>query len=679
MPASVPPIADYDERARQIVAQMSLPEKVHLMGGTHALHLAAEMLIYRHYNRTPYPAGGNRRLGVPAMRFCDGPRGVVSNHSTCFPVAMARGAGFDPDLEERVGQAIGAEIRALGGNYFGGVCINLLRHPAGGRAQETFGEDPVHVGRMGAALVRGVQKHNVIACAKHFALNNQENTRFKVDVTCDERTLREVYLPHFKACVDAGVGSVMGAYNRFRGEQCCHSHYLLTDILAREWGFQGFTISDFIWGVRQTVAAANAGLDIEMPIVRFYGRKLVRAVRRGQVPEAAVDEAARRIVRTLLVFAEAPDPLPDYPKTLVASAEHVALAREVAEKTITLLKNDGDLLPFRREDVTRLAVVGKLAAQANIGDYGSSRVYPPDVVTPLQGLQRLLGEGVALRYCDGADVEAAKAAAAEADAVVFVVGYDHGDEGEFLSERTHIGGDRADLGLHADEIALIQAVAPANPRSAVVLIGGSAIMMEEWKALVPAILHAYYPGMEGGTAIAEILFGDVVPGGKLPFTIPTDAAHLPPFDRQAEAVTYDLYHGYTRLEKEGHEPAFAFGYGLSYTTFTQSEAAFAVVDDRVEASVQVTNSGPRAGDQVIQFYVGFENSAVDRQRKLLQGFQRVTLAPGETRRVTVTCPVEQLRWYDAAAAAWRLEQMTYSAYIGGSSRPQDLLRGEFTL
>jgi beta-glucosidase len=593
MPASVPPIADYDERARQIVAQMSLPEKVHLMGGTHALHLAAEMLIYRHYNRTPYPAGGNRRLGVPAMRFCDGPRGVVSNHSHL----LSRGHGARRRLRSRPGGTGRPGHRRRdprpGRNYFGGVCINLLRHPAGGRAQETFGEDPVHVGRMGAALVRGVQKHNVIACAKHFALNNQENTRFKVDVTCDERTLREVYLPHFKACVDAGVGSVMGAYNRFRGEQCCHSHYLLTDILAREWGFQGFPISDFIWGVRQTVAAANAGLDIEMPIVRFYGRKLVRAVRRGQVPEAAVDEAARRIVRTLLVFAEAPDPLPDYPKTLVASAEHVALAREVAEKTITLLKNDGDLLPFRREDVTRLAVVGKLAAQANIGDYGSSRVYPPDVVTPLQGLQRLLGEGVALRYCDGADVEAAKAAAAAADAGVFVAGYDHGDEGEFLSERTHIGGDRADLGLHADEIALIQAVAPANPRSAVVLIGGSAIMMEEWKALVPAILHAYYPGMEGGTAIAEILFGDVVPAASCPSPSPPTPPHLPPFDRQAEAVTYDLYHGYTRLEKEATSPPSPRLRPLLHHLHS-IRGGLCRGRRPGEASVQVTNSGPRA-------------------------------------------------------------------------------------
>ncbi len=672
-------VSGYDARAREIVAQMSLKEKVRLMGGTRTLHMLAEMVLYRHYNRTPYTAGGNARLGVPALAFCDGPRGVVSNHSTCFPVAMQRGAGFDPELEERVGEAIGREIRALGGNYFGGVCINLLRHPAGGRAQEGFGEDPYHVGQMGAALARGVQKHNVIACVKHYAANNQENTRFKVDVTCDERTLREVYLPHFKDVIDAGAASVMGAYNRFRGEQCCHSRHLLRTILKEEWGFEGFTISDFIWGVRETAPAANGGLDVEMPIVRFYGRKLVKAVQRGEVAEVVVDEAARRIVRTLLAFAEAPDPQSAYPRSLVASPEHVALAREVAEKTITLLKNEGPTLPFSRASLKKVALIGKLGAQANIGDHGSSRVYPPHVVTPLEGLQTLLGGEVQVLYCDGNDVAAARQMAGEADAVVFVVGYDHGDEGEFISERTHIGGDRASLSLHSDEIALIQAVAPANANTAVVLIGGSAIMMEEWKALVPAILHAYYPGMEGGTAIAEVLLGVVNPGGKLPFSIPTDAAHLPAFDREAVAVTYDLYHGYTRLDKEGHAPAFAFGYGLSYTTFSQANATFVVHGNEVEAGVDVANTGARAGDQVVQFYVGFENSAVDRPRKLLKGFQRVSLQPGETRRVTMACPLEKLRWYNAEAGAWELEHMTYQAYVGSSSRAEDLLPGEFSL
>jgi beta-glucosidase len=241
--------AQYTERAKQLVAQMNLREKVALMSGDYwFLPLILDDLILRHYNRTPIGAGGNRRLQIPQLRFCDGPRGVVSGNSTCFPVSMQRGASFDVELEERVGEAIGREVRAQGGNYFGGVCVNLLRHPAGGRAQETFGEDPFHVGQMGAALVRGVQTHNVIACVKHYALNNQENTRFKVDVTCDERTLREVYLPHFRDCLDAGAGSVMGAYNKFRGEHLCQNEYLLKTVLKGEWAFYGFVISDFVWG-----------------------------------------------------------------------------------------------------------------------------------------------------------------------------------------------------------------------------------------------------------------------------------------------------------------------------------------------------------------------------------------------------------------------------------------------
>src|SRR5215470_17077847 len=347
--------AEQERFARQangIVAQMRLAEKVALMSGDRSLPLLSiDALLYRHYNRVPYTAGGNTRLGVPPLLFCDGPRGVVPDHATCFPVTIQRGASFDVDLERRVGEVIGKEIRALGGNFFGGVCINLLRHPAGGRGQETYGEDSFHVGHMGAALVQGVQKHNVIACVKHFALNNQENTRFKIDVTCDERTLREVYLPHFKDCIAAGAGSVMSAYNKFRGEHLGHNAYLLRTVLKEEWAFDGFVISDFTWGIRDTVKAATAGLDVEMCNTRFYGQRLIKAVERGDVSAASIDEAAQRIVRTLLRFTQAADPQSHYPKTLVASEEHIALAREVAEKSIVLLKNEASTLPFDRHAV----------------------------------------------------------------------------------------------------------------------------------------------------------------------------------------------------------------------------------------------------------------------------------------------------------------------------------------
>jgi beta-glucosidase len=669
------------ERARDLVAQMSLEEKVELMSGSSGLPtLLLDALIYRHYNRLPYPAGGNARLGVPPVRFCDGPRGVVTDHATCFPVSMQRGASFDPELERRVGEVIGAEVRALGGNYFGGVCVNLLRHPAGGRAQETFGEDPFHVGRMGAALVEGVQSQNVIACVKHFAMNNQENTRFKLDVTCDERTLREVYLPHFKDCVDAGAGSVMSAYNQVRGEYLSQNHHLLTDILKEEWRFSGFVISDFFFGVHDTAAAANAGLDIEMPNTNHFGKRLVKAVREGKVEEGVVTDAAERIVRTLLRFTEAPDPRA-YPRTLVASAEHRALAQEVAEKSMVLLKNERQTLPFDPRTVRTVAVLGALAVEDNIGDHASSQVHPRSVVTPIQGLRRALGPSARVRYVSSKRIDAARQAAARADAVIIVVGNRYNDEGEFFAPVPFLqaGGDRGSLRLKPEDVALIQAVAPVNPRTVVVLIGGSAFIIEEWKDAVPAILHAFYAGMEGGTALANILFGRVNPGGKLPFSIPTDESHLPPFDRNATQVEYGPYHGYTKLEKEGHLPAFAFGYGLSYTTFQVSDAQFVVEGDEVVARAVVTNTGPRDGDEVVQFYVAFENSAVERPRKLLRGFQRVSVPSGASHTVEIRCTVASLRWYNPERAAWELEPMEYQAYIGSSSRGEDLRRGIFTL
>lgn len=671
----------YTDRARQIVAQMSLEEKVALMSGDYGLvKVGIDMFLFGHYNRTPALAGGNRRLNVPPLKFCDGPRGVVSGHSTCFPVAMARGASFDIGLEERVGEVIGKEVRAQGGNYYGGVCVNMLRHPAGGRAQETFGEDPFHVGQMGSAVARGVQKHNVIACVKHYAANNQENTRFKVDVTCDERTLREVYLPHFRDVVDAGAGSVMSSYNKFRGEHLGHNAYMLTTLLKEEWGFYGFVVSDFVWGIRDTVKAANAGLDIEMCNTNHYGRKLVRAVKRGRVTELAVDNAALRIVRTLLLFAESPDPLPAYPKTLIACREHVDLALEVAEKSMVLLKNEGLTLPFDKAAVKKVALIGELGNTGNIGDHGSSRVHPPYIVTPLGGLKKLLGDSVQVAYSDGKTLAQARELAAEADAVIVVAGYTHKDEGEYNAVGPLVfGGDRRDLRLHKKDVALIQSIAPLNKNTAVVLIGGSAIMMEEWKDAVPAILHAFYPGMESGTAIARALFGDVNPSGKLPFTIPTDVCHLPEFDRDAEQVEYSLYHGYTKLEKEGHPPAFAFGFGLSYTTFELSDPRFAVQGDQIIATVDVKNAGKVFGCEVVQFYVGFENSAVDRPKKLLRGFKKVGLKPGETKEVVITCPVDRLRWYNPGTRSWELEKMVYQAYIGTSSRAEDLLSGTLSL
>ncbi len=646
--------AQIDQWARELVDQMTVEEKVQMMSPALKSNLKMALEIMsdgQRYNQRSYQAGGNERLNIPSMRFFDGPRGLVCGEATCFPAAIARAASFDSELEFKVGDVIGKEIRANDGNYFGGVCINLLRHPAGGRAQDGYGEDSYMLGQMGRSLMEGVQKNNVMACIKHYALNNQENTRFKINVEADERVLREVYLAHFKECVDNGAASLMGAYNRFRGDQCCESTYLLRTVLKEDWGFTGFTISDFIWGTTDTEKAAMGGMDIEMPAIQEYGKHLVNAVQDGRVSE-----------------------------DMIGNQNHIDLALEVAEKSMVLMQNKQGVLPLDRSVVKRVLVLGELAITENIGDHGSSRVIPSYVVTPLEGLQNLYGSKLEFIHDAGLDIEKAKEMAEDVDAIIFVVGYNHYDEGEFIGfGKKEVGGDRHSLRLHENESNLIQQVGPLNKNSVVVLIGGSAIIVEEWKEQANAIIHGFYSGMEGGTAIAKTIFGDNNPGGKLPFTVAKDESHYPEFDRLGEEATYDRYHGYIKLDQDGNKAAFPYGFGLSYTTFSHDHAMITILDDAIEVSVDVTNTGTLAGDQVMQLYIGFDNSSVEREHKLLKGFQRMTLNPGETKTVTLLCPFDKLKWYNPEAETWELEHMEYQAYIGSSSDETDLIMESFVI
>lgn len=679
----------YTQRAREIVKRLTLEEKVSLMGGNWSLEkMLSEAMSNKsnsHYNMVPYPAGGIERENIPPMLFADGPRGIVcgSGETTCFPVSMLRGATFDTHLEERIGQAIGEEARAFGANTFAGVCINLPYNPGWGRSQETYGEESFHIGQMGAALVRGVQSKNVIACVKHYAFNSMEISRFKVSVDCDKRTEREVYLPHFKDCIDAGAASIMSAYNKYKGTHCGHHDYLLNKVLKEEWDFDGFVMSDFIWGVKDTVEAANGGQDIEMCCTQYFGEKLVKAVRDGLVPESRIDDAAVRIIRTLLAFTEADND--EYPKEkYVGTPEHIALAKEAARKGITLLQNRNNVLPFRRNEIKTIALIGRLGNNENIGDWGSSRVFPAYVVTPLQGLKNIAPDKEII-YCDGSDPEKAADAARKADAVVFVVGYDHDDEGEYVAADENsgytgaIGGDRMNLGLHRDEIELIKKAGPVNQNSAVVMIGGNMIMVTEWMDCVSSILMAYYPGQEGGNVMAEILFGDVNPSGKLPFVVPYNESDLPQVNWDTDSQWYNYYHGYTKLEKEGIKPLFPYGFGLSYTEFVLSDARFYSDENSVLASCKVKNTGNIDGEQVVQMYVGFSNSRVDRPVKILRGFKRVELKAGEEKEVTISCPKEKLMWYNPDTSAWELEHMEYEIYIGFSSDNKDLASGKITI
>ncbi len=706
-----------EARVDELLGQLRLKEKVWLLNGNWDV-VRNQVKYNNSYNPVPIKTNGNKRLGISPVAFVDGPRGVVAGTSTCFPVSMARGAAFDRELERRIGEVIGKEARAQGANYFGGVCINLLRHPAWGRAQETYGEDPFLVGELGAELTKGVQHHNVMACAKHYAVNNIENTRFKVNVTADERTMREVYLPHFRKCIDAGAASVMGAYNRVRGDQACESHYLLTKVLREDWGFEGFTISDFIFGVRETKKAIEAGLDIEMPLPVHYQKNLLKAVKNGDVAESTVDQAVRRVLRTLLVFENTPDPQ-SYGPHDIATPEHIELAREAAEQSMVLMKNEGSVLPFTRPK-KKVLVAGSLAAKPNTGDHGSSRVYAPYVVTPLDGIKTYLGDSVEVVHCDETELERAKQLAAEADCVIIVAGNDFNDEGEYIvmgdivqgenpivtgtrnqgmpakawllkrmmarmfgswetAEGEAVGGDRENLSLKDSEIRMIEELGGANPNTVVALVGGSAIMTAGWGDRVPAILYGWYSGMEGGTALARVLFGEVSPSGKLPFTIPASEDDLAYFSSTDLEIEYDRYHGYTLLEKKGVAPAYPFGHGLSYTSFSFDDLRVSSEGNALRATVRVTNSGAAEGAEVVQLYVGAPDSGVDRPSKLLKGFQKVWLKPGESRDVTITVDAAELAHFSEEAAGWVFEPGTYRVLVGPSSDEGQLVSGEVLL
>lgn len=659
-----------EQRIKELVGNMSLHDKVREMAGTtHPLKLA--VMLFR-YNRYPFRAGGNKRLGIPPLNFTDGPRGVALNRSTCFPVSMARGACWDPELEERIGEAMGIEARAQGSDFFGGVCINLPRHPGWGRAQETFGEDPYLLGEMGAAMVRGLQK-NVMACAKHYACNSIEESRFYVDVRVDERTLREVYLPHFKRCVDEGVAAIMSAYNKVNGRYCAHNKHLLRDILDGDWGFEGLVMSDFVWGTKSTTDAAVGGLDIEMPNRRYFGRRLKRAVRKGRVPEEVIDEAVTRILRTKARFFKVGEP-DARTRNKVACKEHLALALESAHKSIVLLKNEDGILPLRRERIKKMAIIGKLADKANVGDNGSSRVRPPYVVTPLQGIRDAAGS-IEVVYENGEDISLAVGAAREADVTVVVVGLTARNEGESIPYMK-MGGDREDLSIRAGDRELIEAVCAETDRCVVVLEAGSALLTSGWRDKVQAILMAWYPGMEGGSGLAAILFGDENPSGKLPVTFPETNDQLPYFDKKAKSIGYGYYHGYRLFDSEGMEPAFPFGFGLHYTTYAYSNLRLSAkeigMDGAIRVDADITNQGEMAGCEIVQVYVACNGSKVDRPVKELRSFTRVHTEPGETKTVSLEIKAEDLAYYDVGAGDWKTEETEYTVYVGSSSRAQDL-------
>ncbi len=568
------------------------------------------------------------RHGLPGFRMIDGPRGVSSatGAATAFPVGMARGATWDLDLEREIGRAMGTEALAAGANVLLAPTVNVLRHPRWGRAQETYGEDPLHVGLMGAAFVEGAQEH-VLASVKHFAANSIENSRFVVDVQIDERALREVYLRAFEPAVrDAGVATVMSAYNSVNGAFCSENAPLLDGVLRADWGFPGVVESDWFLGTHSTLPSLQAGLDIEMPFARIYGDDLREIA--GQHPDL-IDRAVRRILRTQLCFGLAAEVAGD-PLDL-ESAEHKALSRRAATRAAVLLKNEG-VLPL--ESGGTLAVLGPLADADNIGDTGSSAVAPSDVVSLLEGLLASPGGWTVLG--PGADP-------ATVDVAIVAVGLTSADEGEYLASF----GDRVGLALSAADEALILSVAASAPRTIVLIEGGSAITVEPWIDAVDGLVHAFYPGDQGGHALADLLLGREPFSGRLPLSVPRQEADLPAFDNDSDQVAYDLWHGHRHLLRQGTPARFPFGYGLSTTEFAWASPTATLGEGEVLVQVDVSNTGARAGTETVLVFLEPPLGSLDRSPRELVGWaQALGLSSGEERTIAVPVPLERLRIWD---------------------------------
>jgi beta-glucosidase len=700
-----------EQRVSDLLRRMTLEEKAAMLAGAGWMET------------TP-----NARLGIPSIKMADGPMGVRSwlgssaittatattVTSTAFPAGVAMAATWDPVLVEREGQAIGQEVKALGRDMILGPTVNINRVPLWGRDFEGYGEDPYLAGRLAVAYIRGVQGEGVIATVKHFAANNQEFERHRIDESIDERALHEIYLPAFKAAVEeAGVWSVMNAYNKVNGFYCAENTYLLHDILRKQWGFRGFVISD--WGsTYSTAGTVNAGMDLEMPggqamrdwLVKpstqrdgngcgwLTPDKVLAEVKAGKISQAAIDQNAGSILRVLfasgLFQKQHPGGGP------VDTPEQRAVARTAATEGIVLLKNQGSLLPLSAARLHSIAVIGPNAAVARTGGGGSSLVRPKYAVKPLDGIRERAGSGVKVDYALGVSMEGEDAAkdapaireqlrkeaaalAAKADVAIVVAGNAASIESEDF--------DRKTMNLPAGQDELIEAVVKANRNTVVVINAGSPVAMDRWVDRVPAILDMWYGGQEGGNAIADILFGVANPSGKLPVTFPKKWENSPAYGHYPGtnlhvAYAEGIYVGYRYFDTRNVEPLFPFGHGLSYSKFDLSDLRIApaqvAAGAPVDVALQVRNSGSRAGAEVVQVYVHDVKSSVDRPVQELKGFRRVVLKPGEVQPVKFTLDRGAMSFYSPSKKEWVSEPGRFEVRVGTSSR--DIrLRGNFDL
>jgi beta-glucosidase len=659
-----------EKRVDDLLSRLTLEEKIALVHGDSKFTTAA------------IP-----RLGIPKRWLSDGPHGVREEVSrdtwqvggrtddfvTAMPCGIALAATWNPELAQAEGAAIGEEALACGKDIMLGPGVNIMRTPLCGRNFEYFGEDPFLASRLAVAYIRGEQSRGVASCIKHFAANNQEWERLKINVEMDERALREIYLPAFQAAVqEAGVWTVMGAYNKFRGQFCSHNDYLLNKILKDEWKFRGLVMSDWA-ATHDTREAALHGLDLEMGTEKpyedyFLARPFHEEVQRGNIAVSVLDDKVRRNLRVMIGTGL----LEDRPAGSINTPEHQATARRVAEEAMVLLKNDGGALPLDPARIKSLAVIGGNATRRHANGGGSSRIKAFYEITPLEGILRRVGHLANVTYSVGYGSEAgddaaerAVLAAKAADTVIFVGGLNH--DSNFDTEET----DRLDMKLPYRQDELLQRIVEANPRTMVVLIGGSPVEMGAWLERVPAVLLGWYGGMEVGNALARILFGDVNPSGKLPCTFPkrledSPAHALDAYPGVDGTVRYEegLLVGYRWFDTKNTEPLFPFGHGLSYTRFEYSNLQLS----QSAAEFDVRNAGEREGGEVAQLYVHDAHPRLARPNKELKGFRKIFLKPGKKQRVSISLDESAFAFYDPDRRDWVAEPGEFAILVGSSSR-----------
>jgi beta-glucosidase len=691
-------------KIKALLKQMTLEEKI---GMIHA--------------NSSFTSAGVPRLGIPELVMSDGPHGVRPEHGrdwildegvddagSYLPTGITLASTWNPLLGFQYGSVLGQEARYRGKDMILGPGVNIIRSPLNGRNFEYASEDPFLVSKMAVGYIKGVQSQGVSACVKHFAANNEEQDRNTVDVRMSERALREIYLPAFKSAVQEGnVYAVMGSYNKFRGQFATHNKYLVNTILKGEWGFKGILLSD--WGaVHNVKEALYNGTDLEMGTdLRlmnnsvsqtdasgkalskkiydqfFMADSALNMVKEGKVPESIIDDKVARILRVM--FAINMIDSNDRPKGVYNSKEHQQVALKVAEEGIVLLKNEKNLLPLNKS-IKSIAVIGENATRENSMGGGSSQVKAKYEITPLQGLKNLLGTTTKITYARGykidkkqkADdelIEEAVKAAKSADVAIIYCGWTHGYDYSKWGDNTFDaeGTDKPDMKMPFEQDKLITAVLAANPKTIVVLIGGGPVDMNKWINKTPAIIQGWYPGMEGGNALAKVIFGDVNPSGKLPMTFPkvledVPAHKLGEFHGTKGVVNYndDIFVGYRYYETFNVKPQFAFGHGLSYTNFKYSDADFKSSKNTLKITIDIKNTGKADGAEVVQVYVK-KPGTIKLPNEELKAFDKVFLKAGESKKVILNISKDDLKYYDEDKKDWVLGEGKVNVMIGSAS------------